>query len=75
MLLPELVENDMPRFPDCGGSSELWDAIDKLGRVQGLDYEEDIMEGDYDAHKLGGYPSCSQDAHNRLACPHGLRLI
>ena len=62
VLLPQVVENDMPQFPDCGGTGELWGAIDKLGRVLGLDYEEDIMEGEYDTHKLGGYPGFAQDA-------------
>lgn len=62
LLIPKLVENDMPVFPDCGGSEIIWDMINKIERVQGVDYEEDIMEADYEIHKIGGYPTYEQAA-------------
>ncbi len=62
MLTPEPVSNDMPKFPDCGGSDELWDNIEKVEQAKGLDYLENILEADYQTHKIGGYPTYVQGA-------------
>lgn len=62
LLTPKLVKNDMPKFPDCGGSDEIWDHIREAERVLGVDYQDDISEADYQIHKIGGYPTYIQDA-------------
>ena len=62
VLTPEPVKNDMPRTPACGGSEEMWDAIADIERAQGIDYQESIMEAEYDTHKIGGYPGYTQEA-------------
>lgn len=60
LLTPEIVNNDMPQNPTCGGGDVAWDAAEELASTQGLDYREDIMEVDYEVHKLGGYPTYAQ---------------
>lgn len=62
VLTPELVSNDMPKFPCCGGSDDLWDNIEEVEQAKGLDYLENIMEADYQTHKIGGYPTYVQGA-------------
>lgn len=61
LLTPEPIKNDMPRDPNCGGTEELWDNIDETERALELDYREDIMEADYEVHKIGGYPTYTQE--------------
>lgn len=62
VLTPELVSNDMPKFPCCGGSDDLWDNIEEVEQAKGLDYLENILEADYQTHKIGGYPTYVQGA-------------
>ena len=62
ILTPEHVENDIPKWPDCGGSDELWEEICEHEIIRGRDYQEDIYPADYDTHKLGGYPTYAQGA-------------
>lgn len=64
LLSPEPVADDLPKFPDCGGSEEIWDRIEELERVQGICYQEDIYKEDYELHKIGGYPSYRQGEPN-----------
>lgn len=61
LLTPELVKNDMPKNPNCGGNEKLWDNIDETERALELAYWEDIMEADYEVHKIGGYPTYAQE--------------
>lgn len=42
VLTPEAVTNDMPKWPDCGGSEAVWDAIGNLEKKYKVDYREDI---------------------------------
>ncbi len=60
LLTPELVKNDMPNAPTCGGTDELWDHIDETERALEVDYREDIQEEEYETHKIGGYPTYAQ---------------
>lgn len=62
LLTPEAVTNDMPLHPVCGGSEAAWGCADELASNQGLDYREDIVEADYETHKIGGYPTYTQEA-------------
>jgi len=61
VLSPELV-HDMPKWPDCGGSDELWNEVCEFEIHQNLDYQEDLRESIYETHKLGGYPTYAQGA-------------
>ncbi len=61
VLSPELV-HDMPKWPDCGGSDELWNEVCEFEILQNLDYQEDMRENIYETHKLGGYPTYAQNA-------------
>ena len=60
LLTPEPVSNDMPMWPDCGGSDELWNEVCEFEIHRKLDYRSDICEADYETHKLGGYPTYAQ---------------
>ena len=60
LLTPELVKNDMPNAPTCGGTDELWDHIDETERALEVDYREDIQEEEYETHKIGVYPTYAQ---------------
>ena len=62
LLTPEAVANDMPKWPDCGGSDELWSEVCEFEIHQNLDYQEDMRENIYETHKLGGYPTYAQGA-------------
>ena len=48
------------------------DAAEELASTQGLDYREDIMEVDYEVHKLGGYPTYAQPVPGR---PSGYSFV
>ncbi len=60
ILTPEHVGNDIPKWPDCGGSKELWEEICEHEICRGKDYQDDIYPKDYETHKLGGYPTYAQ---------------
>ncbi len=62
ILTPEHVGNDIPKWPDCGGSKELWEEICEHEICRDKDYQDDIYPKDYETHKLGGYPSYAQGA-------------
>ena len=62
ILTPEHVGNDIPKWPDCGGSKELWEEICEHEICRGKDYQDDIYPKDYETHKLGGYPTYAQGA-------------
>lgn len=56
LLSPELIEDDLPLFPDCGGDEELWAALHSIGQ------DEDSIEASAHTHKIGGYPTYLQSA-------------
>lgn len=62
LLTPEHVRDDIPKWPDCGGSDEQWEQVCELEISLNLDYQENIFRQDYETHKLGGYPTYAQDA-------------
>lgn len=62
VLIPGHATDDMPKWPSCGGSDELWEQVCELEISQNLDYQEHIFKPDYETHKLGGYPTFAQDA-------------
>lgn len=62
ILTPGHVSDDMPKWPSCGGSDELWEQVCELEISLNLDYQESIFKKDYETHKLGGYPTYAQDA-------------
>lgn len=62
ILTPEHVGNDIPKWPCCGGSKELWEEICEHEICRGKDYQDDIYPTDHETHKLGGYPTYAQDA-------------
>jgi hypothetical protein len=68
----EHVENDIPKWPDCGGSDELWEEICEHEIIRGRDYQEDIYPADYETHKLGGYPTYAQGAPD---IPEGYEFV
>lgn len=57
VLSPELVHDDMPKWPDCGGCDELWNEGCEFEIHQNQDYQEDMRENIYETHKQGGYPT------------------
>lgn len=73
VLIPETVENDMPLYPDCGGSDAAWALIRKIEKTTGADYNEDIAKDYGAAHKIGGYPSYIQDAPDDI--PDGYEFV
>ena len=62
ILTPEHVGNDIPKWPNCGGSGELWEEICEHEISRGKYYQDDIYPTDYETHKLGGYPTYAQEA-------------
>jgi hypothetical protein len=72
ILTPEHVGNDIPKWPDCGGSKELWEEICEHEIIRGRDYQEDIYPADYETHKLGGYPTYAQGAPD---IPEGYEFV
>lgn len=59
-LRPELVENDFPEWDGGGIPEELESRIVAMEDAKGIEYYEDIHEGGYAFHKIGGYPSFCQ---------------
>ena len=62
IFTPEHVRNDIPKWPNCGGSGELWEEICEHEISRGKYYQDDIYPTDYETHKLGGYPTYAQEA-------------
>lgn len=56
ILTPEAVDNDMPKWPDCGIDETTWDAILALEKKHGIDYNEDICDAHYETLQKASIP-------------------
>lgn len=68
ILTPEAVENDMPKWPDCGGSDEMWDTIRRLEKKHKLDYHENICDAVYENIRKEDFPAS-------FSSPAGLHAV
>jgi len=59
-LVTQLIENDYPAWDGGGIPLDIEDEILRLEDEIGLDYYDDIVEDEYNVHKIGGYPSFIQ---------------
>lgn len=67
ILTPEAVANDMPKWPGCGGSDEMWDSIQQLEEKHKLEYHEDICDAVYENVRKVDFPADFSSPAGRYA--------
>lgn len=62
-LKPELKQDDFPVWDGGGIPEDIEDQIIELEESESIEYYDDIVEGFYAQHKIGGYPSFCQSGY------------
>lgn len=67
ILTPQPVKQDMPKWPNCGGTDEQWDLISVLEDKHKLDYHKDVCHTVYETGRKDEFPPSFTEAESAPA--------